>query len=229
MSGGGTGIINFPIFLSLGIPIPLILSMGSLNGVFWVLPASRNYLKGRKIDWKFLIIFSLIGLVGTYFSIKAAINTSQRAFEIFVGSIILVLVTYTYFKKDLGLVEKKTYSKFRQALAYPFALLIGFYENFFGSGNGIVFSLMGYYTKGFDFIDSLGHYYLACFPWLVFGSYLFISKGYFDFWLMSFGIIGSLIGSYFGSKYARYKGNKFIKILLVIIGGILGLKLLFGL
>lgn len=114
-------------------------------------------------------------------------------------------------------------------MAYPFALLLGFYENLFGAGNAIAFSLVTFYTKGFDFIDALGHYYAACFPWLVLGVGLLIAKGYFNFGYMAAGVIGSLIGASIGSSYSRYKGNKFIKTIFVIIGGILGLKLLLGL
>jgi uncharacterized membrane protein YfcA len=229
MSGGGTAIITFPVFLAIGIPIPLALTMGSVNGMFWVLPASRNYLKGRKIDWEFLILFALIGLIGAYFSIKVIIGINQRIFEFIIGLLIIFLVGYTYTKKDLGLTEQKIYSKKRQALAYPFALLLGFYENLFGAGNAIAFSLVSFYTRGFDFIDALGHYYAVSFAWLVLGVGLLISKGYYNFNYMAAGVVGSVIGAYIGSSYSKYKGNKFIKTVFVIIGGILGLKLLLGL
>lgn len=229
MSGGGTSIITFPIFLSLGIPIPLILAINTVNGMFWVLPASINYLKGRIFHLKFYIIFSIIGLLGAYFGLKTALNLNQQVFQTIVGIIIVALVFYTYFKKDLGLIETKVYSPIRQALIYPFALILGFYETFFGSGNGIMFSLISFYTKGFDFIDALGHYYAITFPWLILATIVFIEKGIYDIPLMFFAVVGSLIGSYIGSKYAKYKGNKFIKISFIIIGTMLGLKLLLGL
>ncbi len=228
MSGGGTAIINFPVFLALGIPVPMAVTISSVNSAFWVLPASRNYLKGRHIDWKFLIIFSLIGLIGTYFSVQVVLSLSQRVFELVVGSLIILLVAYSYFKKDLGLAEQRVYSKARQMVAYPFALLLGFYENTFGAGNAIAFSLVSFYTKGFDFIDALGHYYAIAFPWTVFGAALLIKQGYYDLQIMPVAIIGSMLGAYIGSKYARYKGNKFIKITFVVIGGLLGIKLLLG-
>lgn len=229
MSGGGTNIINFPIFISLGMPVPLALAIMSVNSTFWVLPASRNYLKGRQVDWKFLILFSLIGLIGVYFSIKLVLGLSQRTFELIVGPLIIFLVAYIYFRKELGLTERKIYSKTRQMLAYPFALLLGFYENAFGSGNAIAFSLVSFYTKGFDFIDALGYYYAISFAWALFGSILLIKAGFYDLKIMPVAVIGSVIGAYTGSRYARYKGNKFVKIAFVIIGGILGLKLLLGL
>ena len=229
MSGGGVNAINVPVFLALGMPVPLALSVVSTNSVFWVLPAARNYLKGRKIDWKFLIIFSLIGLIGTYLSIKFILGLNQRTFELIVGPLIIFFAGYTYFKKELGLTEHKIYSRARQMFAYPFALLLGFYENAFGAGNALAFSLITFYTRGFDFIDALGHYYAVAFPWVVFGSALLIKSGFYDLKIMPVAVIGSVLGAYTGSRYARYKGNEFIKIAFVLIGGILGLKLLLGL
>ena len=41
-------------------------------------------------------------------------------------------------------------------------------------------------------------------------------------------IIGSVIGGFIGSKYAKYKGDRFIKLMFVTVGGFLGFKLLFG-
>ena len=228
MSGGGTNIINFPVFLSLGIPVPFALAISSVNSVFWVLPASRNYLRGRQIDWKFLILFSLIGLIGVYFSIKLILGFDQRIFEIIMGSLIVFLVGFTYFKKELGLIEHRIYSKTRQIFAYPFALLLGFYENAFNVGNAISFSLVSFYTKGFDFIDALGHYYAISFAWVLLGSALLIKAGFYDLRIMPVAIVGSVAGAYIGSKYARYKGNKFVKIAFCAIGGVLGLKLLLG-
>ena len=228
MSGGGTGIIIFPVFLSLGMSFPLVSAISSVMSAFWVLPASRNYLKGRAVDWRFIIIFSIIGLVGCYFGVLLITSVNQRILETSVGVIILLLVAYTYFKKDIGLAEHKIYSPFRQALAYPFALLSGFYETFFGSGNGIAVTILTFYTKGFDFIAGLGHYYVISFTWSLFSAILLIQKGYFDLSLMTFAVIGSLTGAYIGSRYARNKGNRFIKIVFVIIGIILGLKLVIG-
>jgi len=229
MSGGGTGIIVFPVFLSIGLPYPMVSATQAMMSAFWVIPASRNYLKGRTVDWTFIVLFSLIGLVGAYIGVQFVTNVDQRILEMIAGALIVFLVAYTYFKKELGLTEHRTYSKARQALAYPFGLLSGFYEIIFGAGNGIAVTLLTLYTKGFDFIDGLGHYYAISFSWTVFAIILFMQKGYFDLAIMAPAVVGSVAGAYIGSKYARDKGNRFIKLLFVGVGGVLGLKLLLGL
>ena len=229
MSGGGTEVILFPVFISLGIPIPLIISTAFSTNIFWTVPAAYNYLKARTIDWKFVAVFSSIGLVGCFLGITTILTVQPRIYQIFIGAIILFFVAYLYLNKDLGLHEKREYSNTRGLYAYPFALILGFYEELLGVGNAIVLSILTFYTRGFDFIDSLGHYYLILLPWSIFSAGFLISLGYFDIWLVTLAIGGSVIGGYIGSRYARYKGNKFIKTLFVVIGGILGLKLLLGL
>lgn len=166
--------------------------------------------------------------MGAYFGVTFILNVDQRVMQIVIGIVILLLVGYTFSSRNMGLAEEKVYSKFRRLLAYFFALILGFYEIIFGSGNGIMFAIVTLKTRGFDFIDALGYYYSIAFPWCLFGAVLFISKGYFDLGVMVPVVCGSLIGGYIGSKYAKYKGNKFIKIVFMIIGTILGVKLLLG-
>ena len=89
-------------------------------------------------------------------------------------------------------------------------------------------AVVTFYTKGFDFIDALGYYFSVAFFWVVFAAVLLINKGYFDLNFMVPAVIGSTVGGYVGSKYAKYKGNKFIKLVFMIIGGILGFKLILG-
>jgi uncharacterized protein len=153
----------------------------------------------------------------------------QRTLEIIVGALILLLVAYTYFKKDLGLQGNQSHSKIRQLLAYPGAVLLGFYESIFGAGNGILFAIISFFTKGFDFISALGYYFASAFLWCVFAAALLIQQGYYDWGIMIASVLGSVIGAYLGSKLAKYKGNSFIKIVFVLVGGVLGMKLLLGL
>jgi uncharacterized membrane protein YfcA len=229
MSGGGTSIISIPVFLSFGISLPITLSIQRINSACWTLPAARNYLKGRRIDWLFLFLFSIIGLIGAYFGVLVVISINQIYLEKIIGSIIVFLVIYLYFQKDLGLKENiSKYSAKRKLLSYPFALILGFYESILGTGNAILFTIVAFVTRGFDFIDAMGHYYVIAFIWVSFAAILFIQKGYFNLYLTVPAIIGSTLGGYIGSKYARNRGNKFIKFFFIIVGGLLGVKLIIG-
>ena len=72
-----------------------------------------------------------------------------------------------------------------------------------------------------------GSNFLPNFFWTLFAAILLIQKGYFNIAVLLPVLAGSLIGGYVGSRYAKYKGNKFIKLMFVIVGTLLALKLLF--
>jgi uncharacterized membrane protein YfcA len=197
-------------------------------GIFWLLPSSYNYLKGRKIDWRFLLYFAMVGLVGVYLGVLIVLHVNQRLLKAGVGIFITILVIYIACKKDAGIKTAAVCSRRREPLAYGIALPMGVYEGVLGSGNGIAFSAVSFYAKGFDFMSALGYYFSISFIWSVVGSLVLISKGYFSWTLVVAAILGSVPGAYIGSKYARYKGNRFIRIVFVVIGGILGVKLTLG-
>ena len=229
MSGAGTSIITIPVLFSLGVNLPTSIAINQICGAFWVLPASFNYLKDRKIDWYFLLIFTLIGLVGVFMGVSTNIHIKQRYLEIIIGTIIIFLVLYTYLNKSLGLKETKAkHSPLRSFLIYPFSIILGFYEGFFGSGNGILFSISTFYTKGFDFIDALGHYYIVAFFWVIFSTILYAQNGYYNLQITFPAVIGAILGGFIGSKFGKLKGNKIIKQIFILLGLFLGLKLIIG-
>ena len=229
MSGGGASIISLPIFLWAGISLPLSIAAHKICAVFWTPISAYNYLKDKKIDWSFMLLFAAIGLIGAYFGVQFVLTIDEGLLKPIIGVIIFSFAIYTYFKKDLGLKEKQIKSKVKRTISYIAALIMGFYESIIGSGNGIAFAALTFYTRGFDFISALGYYFAVAFFWVTFAAILYIQKGYFDFWIMLMAILGSVIGSYVGSKYAKYKGNKFIKILFITIGSVLGVKLILNL
>jgi uncharacterized membrane protein YfcA len=170
----------------------------------------------------------LVGLVGVYLGVLIVLHVNQRILEATAGSFIIAFVSYVACRKDAGNRSTAAPSRNREPLAYALALPMGVYEGLLGSGNGIAFSAISFYAKGFDFIDALGCYFCISFFWSIFGSLVLIHRGYFSLALVIPAVLGSVPGAYFGSKYARYKGNKFIRSVFVLVGGFLGLKLILG-
>lgn len=228
MSGGGASLITVPVLLSLGYSFPFAIAVVSVNASFWVPIAAINYLDHRKIEWPFVIASSIIGLIGCYIGVSLLVSIDQHLLEILAGTVILVLVAYTFFERKMGLVAHPDPSVWHRAASYPIVAVMGIYEALFGAGNGIAFTIMTLTTRGYDFIDGLGTYYLASLPWDIFVAYLLIQRGYVDLPLMALSVAGSLIGGLVGSRFAHHEGNRFIRIVFMGVGAVLGLKLLLG-
>jgi uncharacterized membrane protein YfcA len=230
MSGGGASIINLPVFLALGMPFPLAVAVQKVSSAFWVLPAAYNYLRGQVIQWRFLLVYACVGLVGAYLGVLFVLEVNQRFLEVGIGVLIVLLVVYTYFNKGLGLTVRPVlaHHRIKELGTYASSLVLGFYESIFGSGNGILFSLISVYTKGLDFVSALGYYFAIAFAWVVFAATLLIYKGYYDFSFMIPAVLGGVLGAWCGSKLGKFKGNHFIKVIFVLVAAVLGLKLILG-
>jgi uncharacterized membrane protein YfcA len=229
MSGGGASIINLPVLLSLGISFPLATAAQKISSSFWTLPAAFNYLRKSRVDWFMITVSALVGLVGAYLGVQLIISIDKNILQKSVGVLILILVFVTYFKKDLGENQIIIKSKIKTYLYYISTFVLGFYESIFGAGNGILFTFSSVYLKGLEFREALGYYFSIAFSWCVFAACLLVYRGYWDLNVFVPIVVGSLLGGFFGSKLAVYKGNGFIKIMFVIIGLFLGIKLLFNL
>src|SRR4051812_24800427 len=84
MSGGGASTITIPSYIALGISSPIALCMQKISSAFWVVPSGYRYLKGKKIDWKFLLFVTLFGMFGVWLGVHLALELPVRVFQIVV-------------------------------------------------------------------------------------------------------------------------------------------------
>jgi len=226
MSGGGSSMIVTPVYLMLGYPLPVCIATNSVGGACWTLIASRNYLRGHEVDWKLIRGMVLCGLVGAFFGTRVILFCDPSRVRSVIGGCILAIVLYTVFKRNFGLEAKPpTASRFMTSLmAFP----LGFYEAFFGSGNGFFTSAILTKTRGFILTEALGYYYFMSFSWCVFAAILYLVSGKWDLSLIVPSIAGAMCGASLGSRIGARKGSRFVKGLFVAIGSLLGAKLLFG-
>ncbi len=227
MSGGGSSIIAIPVYLMLGIPFPAARIIQMVNGAFWTPVAAWNFLRGRRLEIGFVTIFTILGFLGMYAGIMAIVLVPDRTLKILVGCLIFMAVLLVYFRGSLGIEKRERQSRFKRLMGYPFSIILGFYEVILGSGNGIFLSIVTCETRGYDMIDALGAYFVIGFFWDVFGLIFLYQWGHVDPILLIPAVTGAILGSFIGSRFARAKGNAFIKNIFVGIGIILAFKMIF--
>lgn len=226
MSGGGSSMIMTPVWLSLGFPLPVAIASNVVNGTTWTLLAGRNYLRGHAVDWRLMLGLVAFGLIGAYLGTRVIVCGDSKIIQRVIGVIILSLVSFAYFRKDFGLESKPP--KANRFVTAFFGLPLGFYEAFFGSGNGIFTSAVLAGTRGFKMLEALGYYYVMAFAWCGFSAYIYISGGSWDLSLMIPSTLGSVGGAALGSRIGSKQGAKFVKSLFIAVGAFLGLKLVLG-
>jgi uncharacterized membrane protein YfcA len=226
MSGAGASMLTTPVWISLGFPLPVAIASNQLNGAAWTLIAARNYLKGRTVDWKLIRIMIFWGLIGAYAGTFIVRGVNAHLLQRVIGTITLALVAVIACTPALGSTETTPVLSRRLTgfLAFP----LGVYESFFGSGNGLFTSLLLSKSRGMPLLNALGSYYVLAFFWNCFAVAVYSAAGLADSSLMVPSTVGSVLGAYIGSRLGRRKGHAFVRALFMVLGGVLGVKMVLG-
>ena len=135
--------------------------------------------------------------------------------------ILLLLLIYTYLKKDFGHFHISILTK-QQLYLYASVIVavLGFYDGFIGPGTGSLLIMAFIAILGFDFLQANANAKLVNLA-TNFGSItLFMLKGKI-IWAVAIPMaICNIIGAWLGAKLAISQGNGFIRIFFLIVVGL---------
>jgi uncharacterized protein len=226
MSGGSASAITTPVWLSLGIPLPLAVATDKLQGALWTLLGARNYLRARPVDGALLGAMALVGLAGAWLGARATMSLDPARIKPVLGAMILGLMLVLALKPGIGAEAKPP--KLGRGPVAAAALPLGFYEGMLGSGNGILTTLLLAGARGMELATALGHYFVLAFAWCALAAVAYILNGYFDPALAVPAVLGGCIGGYLGSRFGSGRNVRLLRVLFLITGSALGFRLLLG-
>ncbi|MEK5237173.1 TSUP family transporter [Paenibacillus sp. FSL L8-0470] len=218
---GGGGLIAIPALLSAGISLPLLLGSNKLAGTLCSFTSTASFMRSGKINFqlvKVLIPFSIIGAVAGSLTVRQVPSEFLKPLVI----VMLVVITiYTLFKKAWG--DVSTFagsSKKSRLIGIAVALLIGFYDGFFGPGTGS-FLIFAFLMMGFEFVTAAGNAKVLNFASNISSLLTFVALGSVSY---SYGLIMGIpmvIGAIVGSRIAIRKGAAYIRPLFIAVTVIL--------
>ena len=217
---GGGGLIQTPAGLVLLPLAPVSTVIGTLKipAFSGTALAAAQYVQKVTIKWK-LVIAMIVLAFGSAMAGSYCLSRVDNYFMKPLLLIILVLVAiYTYSKKNFGTHTKKNHS-YKKEAAYSIAtsILLGFYDGFIGPGTGSFLVLVFITLLGFDFLKSSAHAKLINLA-TNFGSILFFAgSGRIIFSIAIPMAVCNAIGGTLGARLAIVKGNKFIRVLFLVI------------
>lgn len=227
MSGGSASALSTPAWLALGFPLPTAVAADKVAGALWTLFGARNYLRRRTVDRRLLLAMVPLGVAGAWFGARLTSVLDPALLTRAVGGLILLLIAVMLARPRIGVVEGP--SRLSRAATAAWAVPLGFYEGMLGSGNSLVATLLLCAGRGFDLIAALGHYYVLAFFWCALAAISYITHGHGDPGLTIPATLGACAGGYLGSRIASRRESRFVRVLFLIVGSLLGLKLVFGL
>ncbi|MDA8441382.1 MAG: TSUP family transporter [Peptococcaceae bacterium] len=223
---GGGGLISLPALLFVGVPPHMALGTNKFASTCASLNSSVTYARSGKtylplVKWQ--IIFTFFGAVLGVISVLAL---SSDFLNKAVLIMILAVGIYTLARKNLGMHDNfQGLTSRKIAIGCCFALLLGFYDGFFGPGTGsfLIFCFITIY--GFDFLSASANAKALNFTSNLAALILFAWNGKIVF---SFGIpmaLAMILGSVCGTKLAIKQGAKLVKPIFVTMSLLVAAKL----
>ncbi|TDR32525.1 TSUP family transporter [Hydromonas duriensis] len=218
---GGGGLIQVPgLFGILPQQTPAtLLGTNKLSSICGTAIAAKQYAKRVQLNWNMLkgaiiatLIFSVVGA-------NAAVLLPVQYLRPIMLVLLLLMVTYTFLKKDLGQmhIDLKLSTNQEKKRGLAVGVGIGLYDGFFGPGTGSILAFVFVKLFGHDFLKATAHSKILNLAANFGALALFGLQGH-VLWLtgalmgMS-NILGALCGTHVVTKY----GTPFIRKVFIVI------------
>jgi uncharacterized membrane protein YfcA len=189
--------------------------IGSLAGTS---VAAVSYSRKVKFDFRLLFTLAFFAGLSSFLGAKVVEFIPVTALKPLILVILIAIAVFTFLKKDLGSVHTKDLSFARQMIyGSILAIVIGFYDGFFGPGTGSFFVLGFVVVLGFPFLHASAYTKIVnCFTNIA-ALVVFIRDGNYLLEIAILLAVFNMTGNFVGSMLALKKGNGFIRIVFLVI------------
>lgn len=223
---GGGGLVMMPSLLFAGLPPSLALGTNKVQSLAATTMAFRNYARAGLVEWRKEKWLALVAFVGAVAGSLLVQQISTRVLELVVPLLLMGVAAYVIFSPRMD--DTKSHEVVTRKGYAPVGGAIGFYDGFFGPGTGGFFAATLVGLRGEGLTAATGHAKLFNMTTNVASVIVFALGGKVIWTLGLCMAVGSMTGSWIGSKFAVKHGAKLIRPLLVTISVLLTAKLLYG-
>jgi uncharacterized membrane protein YfcA len=224
---GGGGLIQIPaLLISLpNTPLPAIFGTNKISALAGTSISALQYSKRIKFNYTLLITISICAGLASFLGAKVVSFIHINTLKPVILVVLILIVIYTFLKKDLGSVQTKNLS-FDKQLIYGLliGIIVGFYDGFFGPGTGSFFVLGFVVILGFEFIQASAYSKIINCMTNISALIVFIKQGNY---LLELAIIMSacnITGNVIGTRLALKKGNTFVRTIFLLIVSLMILR-----
>ncbi len=229
LSGGGAGLLQFPLLIFLGLPFSVALGTHKVASVALGLGAASTHLRSGTIKWKVALYLILSGSIGVILGANLIVQIPDGIAEKMLGTMILALGIYSRFKTSLGQAEV---IRNRHPIGWVIGgiglLFIGIINGSLTAGSGLLVTLFLVRWFGYDYKQAVA-YTMICVGlfWNGIGGIAVVQVGAPIHWawlpvLLFSSFLGGSLGAWAATRYS----NRVIKVAFEILTFAVGIKLL---
>ncbi len=210
---GGGGLLSVPAYLAAGLPPHFVLGNNKFSSSFGTLFATLRYHQHGMIDVRVALLSAFFALIGSFLGSSVVLLLSPDFLRILLVVLIPLVAVLTLTNHSLGR-ENHSHHQSRQkkyGLAALAALLLGFYDGFFGPGMGMFLILFFTLALKYDFVTANANTKVVNLASNIAAVVTFIAHGKVIFAIgvpaAAVGIAGNLLGA----KLVIRRGSSLIR------------------
>ncbi|MFZ3407684.1 sulfite exporter TauE/SafE family protein [Vibrio chagasii] len=229
LSGGGAGLLQFPLLIFLGLPFSVALATHKVASVALGLGAAYTHIKGGTLSWKICIYLIIVGSIGVVVGANIVLMIPDAIAQKLLGTMILALGVYSRLKKQLGQEEQLKNRDMKGWIVGGIGLaLIGIINGSLTAGSGLLVTLFLVRWFGFTYKQAVA-LTMICVGlfWNGIGGIAIVQAGAPIYWVwLPILLLSSFIGGSLGAVLANRSSNQLVKTAFEILTFAVGIKLL---
>ena len=224
---GGGGLILLPTLFAVhpsALPATLFGTnkAAAIGGTAW---ACSQYARRVTMNWGTLAPAAVTALLASFAGAWLVTMVPATGLRKALPLVLLVVLLYTLWRKDLGRVHAPHLSPRREALrGSAIGAGIGFYDGFFGPGTGSFFVFLLVRGLGYDFLHASAGAKLLNTATNLAAIALFAAKGHVWWHVAAVMAVANVIGSLVGTRLALSRGSGFVRGVFIVVVSALILK-----
>lgn len=229
LSGGGAGLLQFPLLIFFGLPFSVALATHKVASVALGLGAAFTHIKQRSFSYPIAIYLVVVGSVGVVIGANIVLLIPEQFAEKLLGLMILAIGLYSRFKKELGQTESPQHrDRWGFIIGGLDLITIGIVNGSLTAGSGLLVTMFLVRWFGFNYKQAVA-LTLLCVGlfWNGIGGIAIVQAGAPVYWpWLPILLIGSFVGGGLGAYLTTRYSNRMIKICFEILTFAVGVKLL---
>lgn len=229
LAGGGS-LLTMPVLIFMGLPSAVANGTNRIALMIQNIVAITNFKRKGFFNWHLSLMLGIPAVLGSIVGAHLAISLSDEIFNRILAVIMLVvlcLILWNPLKKGTNNLENsQKFTLKKKILAVIVFFFVGIYGGFIQAGVGFIIIMALTLITGMSLvrINSIKVFIIGFY--MISSLLIFIINGQIN-WILGLTLaVGNGIGGWLGSNFAVAKGDKWIRIFLIISVTIMALKLL---
>lgn len=232
LSGGGAGLIQFPLLIFLGLPFSIALATHKIASVALGIGATINHIRNGTLAWKITVYVIAVGTLGVILGANLILSIPVKFAEAALGALIISLGIYSVTSKELGQISAPQHRNSIGFIIGAISLfIIGIINGSLTAGSGLFVTLFLVRWFGCDYKQAVAITLVSVgLFWNAIGAVAIYQAGATIYWpWLPVLLVGSLLGAYLGAHLAHQRSNQLIKRCFEALTFVIGFKLLLDL